>query len=160
MSTTVVPQRPLEIRPPRHESALLVLSATRTVISRGWTQHTWYVTRPPAGRRRLSELFLPARLDRSQVVGACLVGGVLQGAWQLSPRPEYAYPAIDALWRTLFEAGAAAGADPVGPPVSPVVRAARVRDLTTWNDRPYRTQDEVVRLVELTAARVSPVSAR
>ncbi|MBU2668245.1 hypothetical protein KOI35_32510 [Actinoplanes bogorensis] len=139
----------------RHEDAMVVLSATRGVITRGWVQHSWYLTETKSGPRRFPQRFFPARLDRSQVVAACLVGGVMQGAWQVSPKPEYACPAIDALWRTLFDASTAGGADPVGPPVPPIVRAARVRDLTTWNDRPYRTADDVVRLLDLATARVT-----
>ncbi|WP_433380859.1 DUF6197 family protein [Actinoplanes sp. CA-142083] len=140
---------------PRHEDALAVLSATRGVIARGWVQNTWYVLETPAGPRPARQRFLPSRLDRSRVVGACLVGAVMHGGWQLSPRAEYAYPAIDALWHTLFDAGAAGSADPVGPMTPPLVRAARVRDLTTWNDRGHRAKHEVLQLLDLTIARVS-----
>ncbi|HEX5200151.1 hypothetical protein ACFQS1_17715 [Paractinoplanes rhizophilus] len=139
----------------RHEDALAVLSATRGVIARGWVQNTWYVVETPAGPRSIRQRFLPGRFDRRRVVGACLIGAVVHGAWQLSPRPEYAYPAIDALWHTLFDADATWDADPVGPMTPPLVRAARVRDLTTWNDRGHRAKDEVLRLLDLTTARVS-----
>ena len=143
---------PLPPSPPpnRHEEALAVLSATRGVLSRGWVQHSWYLVQTPTGRRRAAQRFFPARLDRRNVVSACLVGAVMHGGWLLSPRPEYAYPALDALWHTLFDTGTE-----VGPPVPAVVRAARVRDLTTWNDRNYRTREEVLRLVDRTAARLA-----
>jgi len=136
--------------PSRHEEALAVLSATRGVIARGWTQKTWYIVDTPAGRRRSAQRFFPWRVDRRNVVSACLVGAVMHGGWLLSPRPEYAYPAIDALWHTLFDTGAA-----VGPAASPVVRAARVRDLTTWNDRDHRTREDVLRLVDRATARLA-----
>lgn len=139
----------------RHQAALAVLTAARGVVRRGWVQHTWYAQEPPAGRRFWQRL-LPGRLDHRRVTGACLVGAVLHGAWQQSRRPEHAYPAIDALWHTLFAAGAPADADPVGPLCPPVVRAARVRDLTTWNDRDHRTRQDVLRLLDRAAARVSP----
>jgi len=138
--------------------ALAVLDASRGVLARGWTQHTWYVVETPAGRRRIAQRFFPSRVDDRDVVSACLVGAVLQGARRLSPRAEYAYPAIDALWRTLFDPDpdpdpdAAESPDPVGPLVPPLVRATRVRDLATWNDRSYRSREEVLRLVDRASA--------
>jgi hypothetical protein len=139
----------------RHQDALAVLTAARGVIRRGWTQHTWYVTETPAGRRRSVQSVFPSRLDRSRVVQACLVGAVMHAAWQQSPRPAHAYPAVDALWHTLL-----GGADPVGPLSSPPERVARVRDLTTWNDRRYRTRDEVLDLLDRTVARITDADRR
>lgn len=127
-----------------------MLCVTREVVAQGWTQRTWYVMDKPGVRR-----LFPGRLDHRRVVAACLVGAVMHGAWRLSPRPEYAYPAIDALWHTLFDADEEATADPVGPLAPPMVRVARVRDLTTWNDRAYRTREEVLELVDRAAARVA-----
>lgn len=140
--------------PSRHEEALAVLSATRGVVARGWTQNSWYVVETPAGRRRSAQRFFPWRVDRRNVVSACLVGAVMHGGWLLSPRPEYAYPAIDALWHTLFDTGTQ-----VGPASAAVVRASRVRDLTTWNDRNYRTREDVLRLVDRATARLAAVRA-
>jgi hypothetical protein len=37
---------------------------------------------------------------------------------------------------------------------------ARVRDLTTWNDHRYRTQDEVLRLLDRTVARIADADSR
>lgn len=139
---------------PRRQDALAVITAARGVIGRGWTQHTWYVVQTPAGRLRLRQRFLPSRVDQSQVVEACLVGAVVLGAWQQSARPERAYPAIDALWHTLFDLGGP-GTDPVGPLSPPLVRAARVRDLTTWNDRDHRTRDDVVTLFDRATERLT-----
>lgn len=157
MSDTVTLSRPTKPAPSqfrhRHEDALAVLCATRGVLARGWAQHTWYVIKTPSGRRRAWQLLLPTRVDHRHVESACLVGAVVHGAWQLSSRSEYAYPAIDALWRALFDADAG---DPVGPLAPPLVRTARVRDLTTWNDRDYRTKEEVLCLVDLATARVTP----
>lgn len=135
----------------RHEDALAVLSATRGVIARGWVQNTWYVVETPAGPGTARQRFFPSRLDHRRVVGACLIGALMHGAWQLSPRSEYAYPAIDALWHTLFDPEG----EPVGPMTPPLVRAARVRDLTCWNDRDHRVKEDVLRLVDRAVARVS-----
>jgi hypothetical protein len=144
----------------RHQDALAVLTAARGVVRRGWAQNTWYIMESPAGRRRTVQSVFPSRLDRSHVVEACLVGAVMQAAWQQSPRPERAYPAIDALWHTLLSGGDPAGAEPVGLLCSPPVRVARVRDLTTWNDRPYRTRQEVLDLLDRTVARITDADRR
>jgi hypothetical protein len=140
----------------RHQRALAVLVAARGVVRRGWVQHTWFVMDTPAGRRPLRQRFFPGRVDHAQVREACLIGAVLHAAWQQSPRPEYVYPAIDALWHALFDVGTPPAADPVGPLCPPLVRAARVRDLTTWNDRPYRTPEEVLDLLDRAVTRLSP----
>jgi hypothetical protein len=142
----------------RRQDALAVLTATRGVVQRGWTQHTWYVTETPAGRRRSAQRFFPGRLDHASVVEACLVGAVMHAAWQQSPRAEHGYPAIDALWHALFDIAGPAG-DPIGPVCPPLVRAARVRDLTAWNDRNNRTRDEVVRLLDRATARLATGAA-
>ncbi len=144
----------------RHQAALAVLTAARGVVRRGWVQNTWYIVETPAGRRRPFPPLFAGRVDHTRVVQACLIGAVLHAAWQQSPRPEHAYPAIDALWHTLFDAGDTAGAEPVGPLSAPPVRAARVRDLTTWNDRHHRTRDEVLDLLERTTARIAGSGSR
>jgi len=137
-----------------------VLTAARGVVRRGWVQNTWYIMENPAGHRRAFQPIFPRRLDHTQVVQACLVGAVMHAAWQQSARPEHAYPAIDALWHTLLDGGDTAGADPVGPLSSPPVRLARVHDLTTWNDRPHRTEEEVLQLLDRTAARIAGTDNR
>jgi hypothetical protein len=139
---------------------MAVLTAARGVIGRGWAQNTWYVTETPARRRRTVQSVFPSRLDRRQVVEACLVGAVMHAAWQQSPRPEHGYSAVDALWHTLFGGDDPAGAEPVGPLSSPPVRLARVRDLTTWNDRRYRTKDEVLDVLDRTVARIADAGRR
>jgi hypothetical protein len=136
----------------RHQDAMAVLTAARGVVRRGWVQNTWYVMETPAGRRRSIQSVFPSRVDRSRVVQACLVGAVMHAAWQQSPRPEHAYPAVDALWRTLFDNAAA---EPVGPLCAPPERVARVRDLTTWNDRRYRSEEEVLDLLDRTVTRIA-----
>ena len=133
----------------REETALAVLTAARTVVERGWVRNTWYVTEARTGRPGLLDRLFPGRVDHSRVVSACLVGAVMHAAWQQSRRPERAYPAVDALWNTLFETGRE-----VGPLCPPLVRAARVRDLTTWNDANHRTRQDVLRLLDEATDRV------
>jgi hypothetical protein len=139
--------------PQRHQDALAVLDAARMVVQRGWVQRRWYVLQAPGGRRRSFGPTSLTRLDHTQVVQACVVGAVLHAAWQQSSDPEHANPAIDALWQTLRQRGTAS--EPVGPVSSPPVRAARVRDLTTWNDQRGRTQTDVVQLLDRTVTRIS-----
>jgi len=140
--------------PQRHQDALAVLTAARTMIQRGWVQNTWYVTQTPGGRRHNFGP-LSGRLDHTRIVQSCVVGAVLHAAWQQSPRPEHANPAIDALWLNLFQPAGPASTEPVGPVSSPPVRVARVRDLTTWNDRRDRTRDDVLQLLDRTTARIA-----
>jgi hypothetical protein len=156
-------QMPLSAERPighRHQDALAVLTAARGVVRRGWVQNTWYIVEAAAGRRRAVQPILPSRLDHARVVQACLVGAVMHAAWQQSPRPEHAYPAIDALWYMLLGGGDVAGAEPVGPLCSPPVRVARVRDLTTWNDRRYRTKEDVLDLLDRTVAGIADADRR
>jgi hypothetical protein len=134
---------------------LAVLSAARGVVERGWVQNRWYVIQTPGGRRRPFRPAFSTRLDHTLVVQACLVGAVIHAAWQQSSQREHAYPAIDALWYTLQEGDGTAGGQPLGRVSSPRVRAARIRDLTIWNDRRHRTKEEVLHLLDRTAARVA-----
>jgi hypothetical protein len=135
--------------PRRHQDALAVLNAARGAVQRGWVQNAWYVLHGPDGRRQTLGPTCLVRLDHTQVAQVCIVGAVLHAAWQQSPRPEHANPAIDALWCTLYGTG-----EPVGPVCAPPVRNARVRDLTRWNDEPHRTKEEVLHLLERTATRI------
>jgi hypothetical protein len=137
--------------PRRHQDALAVLDAARGVVRRGWVQHAWYVMQAPDWRRRAWEPASLVRLDHTRVVQACLVGAVLHAAWQQSPRAEHANPAIDALWRTLYDDGG----EPVGPACAPPLSTARVRDLTTWNDQRHRTREDVLDLLDRAAARIA-----
>jgi hypothetical protein len=60
----------------------------------------------------------------------------------------------------LLGGGDVAGAEPVGPLCSPPVRVARVRDLTTWNDRRYRTKEDVLDLLDRTVAGIADADRR
>jgi hypothetical protein len=139
----------------RRHDALAVLSAARGVVERGWVQNRWYVIQTPGGRRRPFRPAFPTRLDHTLVVQACLVGAVIHAAWQQSSQREHAYPAIDALWYTLQDGDGTVGSQSLDRVSSPLVRAARIRDLTIWNDRRHRTKEEVLQLLDRTAARVA-----
>jgi hypothetical protein len=144
---------------PRAEHAALVLGAARAGLEQGWSQGRWHVVQDGAGRHR----DVPAAsfaasftgLDRTRVVRSCLVGAVLQAAWWYSDRPEHAAPALDALWIGL-QGSLGRSADPIARVCSPDVRLSRVRELTRWNDRPGRTRQEVLDLLDRSLAGLAP----
>jgi hypothetical protein len=113
------------------------------VIGAGWRQHGWFTVMTADGPRAVTAHNLADAVEEP-VVGACLVGSVVQGAGgpgavgtQLVQRT------LDLLWHTLRE-------DPDRPVrwcPDPHTRTSHVRDLTRWNDSPARTRGEVVALL-------------
>jgi hypothetical protein len=108
------------------------------VVEAGWLQHAWIADR---GRSVTGPLGWPTDHPAE---AACLVGAVVQAGGgpraaggQLVPRT------LDLAWHTLF----GRPDEPVRWCPAPAVRAARVRDLTRWNDRPHRTGAEVAALL-------------
>jgi hypothetical protein len=57
------------------------------------------------------------------------------------------------LWDAWQETRGMVGPGVAGRAAAPAVRAARVRDLTGWNDQPGRTRDEVLALIDLASSR-------
>jgi hypothetical protein len=110
----------------------VVLEAARGIIERGWLQGTWSV--PGA---------------------ACLVGAVVQVTSADDPAAGLidAAPALDLLWDAWQESRGLGGPGVAGRAAPPEVRAARIRDLTRWNDRPGRSREDVLRLLDLAIAR-------
>jgi hypothetical protein len=133
----------------RHELTLAVLTGARSVVRRGWLQDGWFVLEAADGRRRFVGAGSLTPRSYGTVVQACLVGAVAEAAFRHTRVRGLAGPAIDALWQTLTDADPD---DAVAP--SPAVRAAYVRELTRWNDRRDRTQDDVVSLLDVTIDRV------
>ena len=89
-----------------------------------------------------------SRFDHREVVQACLVGAVVHAAWQQSPDPERSSPALEALWDSLQQARGLGCREELSRVSPPAVRAARVRDLTRWNDHPDRTREDVLELLD------------
>jgi hypothetical protein len=113
------------------------------VIGTGWLQRGWFTVPTAEGPRAVTAYNLDDAVDQP-VIGACLVGSVVQAAGgpgavgtQLVQRT------LDLLWHTLRE----------GPDrrvrwcPDPQTRALRVLDLTRWNDSPARTRGEVLGLL-------------
>src|SRR3954447_16911971 len=144
------------------DEVLEVLATARSVVEDGWVQDAWFAVRPasqpapaPPAVRVSSSLSYPARDD---LAGACLVGAVVHAVRLRHPGDARAEvdgvgPAIDVLWdawqesRGLGSRGVAARVAP------PAVRAARVRDLTRWNDQRGRRRGDVLDLLDLAASR-------
>jgi len=127
----------------RLSNACVTLDAARAVVERGWVQGRWF---PPGSA--------PDGRDGA-VSGACLIGAVVTAAGASTPAAAIveAGPAIDVLWDAWQETRGMVGPGVAGRAAAPAVRAARIRDLTRWNDQPGRTRDEVVALIELASSR-------
>ena len=129
------------------------LEEAHALIEKGWVQDAWFAVRDRQGRLRPIGPFGFGLLRRGDVAGACLVGAVVHATWTRRPGVDAtaAAPALDMLWNSLQEIrGVSTAASPVA---SRDVRAARVRDLTRWNDRPGRSRDEVLELLDVAVSR-------
>jgi hypothetical protein len=120
-----------------------LLERSAEVVSSGWVQGAWFTVATRAGTR-----VIPAhdvrRAASYPVVGACLVGAVVEGGGgPRAVRSQLVRRTLDLTWHTLHE-------DPHEPVrwcPGPDVRLLRLLDLTRWNDAPGRTQSEVVDLL-------------
>ncbi|MDM7889380.1 hypothetical protein QUG98_13055 [Curtobacterium sp. RHCJP20] len=128
-----------------------LLTGARGVVERGWIQHSWFAYLDEHGRLRKASSAAALAAQGRPLVAACLVGAVVSAAG--GPQVVHSQQvqrALDLVWHAL----AADEGRPVLWCPAPDVRMARVRDLTTWNDRPGRTSAEVASLL-LTAERVA-----
>src|SRR3954451_18151218 len=144
------------------DEVLEVLAAARSVVEDGWVQDAWFAVRPasqrapaPPAARVSSSLSYPARDD---LAGACLVCAVVHSVRLRHPGDARAEvngvgPAIDVLWDALQESRGLGSRGVAGRVAPPAVRAARVRDLTRWNDQRGRSLGEVLDLLDLAASR-------
>jgi hypothetical protein len=132
-----------------------VLAGARALIARGWLQGGWYVLEAPDGRRRFVGAGSLTPRSFGDVVQSCLVGALVESARWHTAEKGAAGPAIDVLCHELSAPGTPA--DPWPP--TPVGRTREVRELTTWNDHPGRTREDVLRLLDATIARLAPACA-
>jgi hypothetical protein len=143
------------------DEVLEVLTAARSVVEAGWVQDAWFAVRPgsqpaaPPAAWVWSPLSYP---DRDDLAGACLVGAVVHAVRLRHPGDARAEvdgvgPAIDVLWDALQESRGLGSRGVAGRVAPPAVRAARVRDLTRWNDHRGRHRGEVLDLLDLAASR-------
>ena len=141
------------------DQTLAVLAGARALIARGWLQGGWYILEAPDGRRRFVGAGSLTRRSFGEIVQSCLVGAVVESARWHTCEKKAAGPAIDTLWQEL---GELCGHRPTaGPsPPTPVLRTREVGELTTWNDTPGRTRDEVLQLLDAAIARLASTTRR
>lgn len=123
-----------------------VLTRAAEVVSHGWVQGGWFTVADPRGEVLL--LAYDVRRPAEQpITGACLVGSIVHSSGEPATS-QLVQRTLDLTWHALRD-------DLDRPSVlcpAPPVRAMRLRDLTRWNDRPGRSQDEVVDLLHRTGA--------
>ena len=124
-----------------------LLERAADVVARGWVQAAWFTVAAGGGKRRVTAYEL-RRAENRPVVGACLVGAVVHaGGGPSAVTSQLVRRSLDLTWHALH----GSPGERVQWCPGPDVRMLRVLDLTSWNDAPGRTQDEVVGL--LVAAR-------
>jgi hypothetical protein len=121
----------------------VLLEAAAEVVGDGWIQGAWFTVATDGGSRAVTAYDLPTAMDRP-VIGACLVGAVVQAAGgPATVRSQLVQRSLDLLHHTLRE-------DPDRPVQwcpGPRMRMIGLLELTRWNDAPRRTQGEVVGLL-------------
>jgi hypothetical protein len=132
-----------------------ILQAAAVLIEAGWVQNGWFSVSDPDGPVRIVDARNAQALRAKPVIGACLVGGIVQAGGGLTAvHSQPVQRALDLTWHTLFRSER----QPVEFCPPPAVRAAHVRNLTSWNDRPHRTREQVTALLGA-ADRVAAVQA-
>lgn len=130
----------------RHTTALAVLDSAHAVLERGWLQQAERVVRDAEGHLVVD--------GHGEVVRACLVGAVAEGARRFGGRRASACgPALDALW-SAYVSELRPVREALGPVPAPMVRASRACELAQWNDAELRTKEQVLALVEAAQHRV------
>ena len=126
-----------------------ILNQAADLISVGWLQHSWFAYRDDAGRTRTVTASNVEKMAGHPVIGACLVGAIVEAGGGLSSvRTQPVQRAIDLAWYTLFNTAPA----PNHWTPAPQVRTQHVRDLTRWNDQPRRTAPQAEALLRRSAA--------
>lgn len=135
----------------------VLLSDAGSLVGHGWVQHAWFRYRDDAGQARVATVFDLGRMAGHPVIGACLVGGLVQaGGGPAAARSQVVAHALELTWHTLHEPAARA----VRWTPSPLVHTAHVRDLTRWNDTRGRTSYDVTGLLQAARSTVRGEVAR
>jgi hypothetical protein len=126
-----------------------ILNQAADLISAGWLQHSWFAYQDDSGRTRTVTAYNVNEMADRPVVGACLIGAIVEAGGGLSNvRTQPVQRAIDLTWYTLFNIAPA----PNHWTPAPEVRTQHVRDLTRWNDQPRRTAPQAEALLRRSAA--------
>ena len=124
-----------------------ILNQAADLIGAGWLQHCWFAYQDDNGRTKTVSASNVNEMAGRPVVGACLVGAIVEAGGLSNVRTQPVQRAIDLTWYTLF--GAAPGSNHWTP--APEVRTQHVRDLTRWNDQPRRTAPQAEALLRRSA---------
>lgn len=121
-----------------------LLGQAADLVGSGWSQGAWFTVATSSGRRAVSAYDVHLIMDQP-VIGACLVGSVVQAAGgPATVRSQLVQRTLDLTWHTLR----ADASQPVRWCPGPQVRMLQLRELTRFNDAPGRTRGEVVELLE------------
>ena len=134
-----------------------ILNQAAELIGGGWLQHSWFAYLDDNGRTRTVTAHDVNKMAGRPVVGACLVGAIVQAGGGLSNvRSQAVQRAVDLTWHTLHEIQVQAN----HWTSAPEVRMDRVRDLTRWNDHPNRTAPQAEALLRRSSAAARSEAAR
>ncbi len=134
-----------------------ILEDASVLIDAGWVQNGWFSVSDPSGAVRIVDARNAQALRAKPVVGACLVGGIVQAGGGLAAvHSQPVQRALDLTWHTLFRSER----ESIEFCPAPTLRTAHVRDLTWWNDRPHRTADDVTALLGAAAGAAGAEIAR
>ncbi len=131
------------------DDARAVLQQAGELVRAGWMQGAWFQVRDQAGSARSIGPLELRLLEGREVIGACLVGAVVEASG--GHRQAHSAPAgraLDLLWDCLQDDRGWPTPPTFDRVCAPSVRAARVRELTSWNDAAGRTSTEVLRLID------------
>jgi len=120
-----------------------LLLQTAEVVNSGWVQGAWFTVAGTRGNQAVTADQLDLIMDRP-VIGACLVGGVVQAAGgPATVRSQLVQRTLDLMWHALREDTS----QPVRWCPGPRVRTMHVLEMTAWNDAPGRVRADVQELL-------------
>ena len=121
-----------------------LLEQSVKVVDAGWVQGAWFTVAGASGPHVVTGHEVELAMDRP-VIGACLVGGVVQAAGgPATVRSQLVQRTLDLTWHAMREDAA----QPVRWCPGPRVRMMHVLELTYWNDAPERTKADVLDLLQ------------
>ena len=125
-----------------------ILNQAADLVRAGWLQDSWFAYRDDTGRARPVNAYNAKQMTGRPVVGACLVGAIVEAGGGLPHvRTQAVQRALDLTWHTLFKTPT----ELVRRTPAPEVRTQHVQDLTRWNDHPRRTAAQAEELLRRSA---------
>ena len=125
-----------------------LLNEAADLVRLGWLQDSWFAYRDDTGCVRPVNAYNVKEMKGRPVVGACLVGAVIQAGGGLPQvRSQVVQRALDVTWHTLWNTSP----DLVRSTPAPEIRTHHVQDLTRWNDHRGRTAGEAEDLLRRSA---------